>query len=279
MTFRTWLCAPALHPNLVNKAVEVGADIALLDLEDSIPVDRKAAARAALLDHFRDPPALPIAVRINSLASTDGLKDLLFLLDHALAPTAILLPKAILPAEVSLATSVFRERGVTSIQIFAIVETVTSLWSLRALTAAPPGLDGLIFGAADFAADLGVPPTATDLRFVVQEIALAAKRFGLAAIDSPCFALRDPAQLAREAEDARRLGFTGKIAIHPDQVALLNERFSPSPEALDDARELVAASEREHGSPILRVNDGMVGPPFLKYARQVLSSAGPPRRR
>jgi len=276
---RSWLCAPAFHPHLIAKATAVAADIALIDLEDSIPADRKADARATLLDHFREPPALPVAVRINSLSTTDGLKDLLFLLDHAIAPSVVLLPKVVLPAEVSLATSLFRERAMTSIQIFAIIETVSSLWALRTLTAAPPGLSGLIFGAADFAADLGVPPTVTDLRFVKQEIALAARRFGVAAIDSPCFHLRDGAELDLETQDARRLGFVGKIAIHPDQIPMINERFSPSPQALDDARKLVAASEHERASAILRIGDSMVGPPFLKYARQVLSNAAPGRRR
>jgi len=276
---RSWLCAPAFHAKLLDKAIEASADIALIDLEDSIPADRKADARATLVDHFREPAGVPVAVRINSLATTDGLKDLLFVLDHAIVPSVILLAKANLPAEAALATALFRERACPAIEVFAIIETVSSLWSLRTLTATPPGLSGLVFGAADFAADLGVPPTVTDLRFVKQEIALAARRFGVAAIDSPCFQLRDRAELDLETQDARRLGFAGKIAIHPDQVPLINERFAPSPQAVDDARELIAASERDRASAIQRIGDRMIGPPFLKYARQVLSSAAPVRRR
>jgi len=279
MPMRSWLCAPALGPNLVKKSIEVAADIALFDLEDSVPADRKDAARAALLAHYQTRPALPTAVRINSLSTTDGLKDILFLLDHAIVPAAVMLPKAVLPCEANLAASLFKERGVASIQIFAIIETVSSLWSLRGLPGAPGGLRGLVFGAADFAADLGVPPTVTDLRFVKQEIALAARRFGLEAIDSPCFQLRGGGRLDLEICEARRLGFTGKIAVHPSQIAAINSSFTHSPQALDDARRLVDASEHDPETAIRRIEDEMVGPPFVKYARQVLASAEQGRRR
>jgi citrate lyase beta subunit len=276
---RSWLCAPAFTTQLAAKACEVGADLALFDLEDSVPVDRKEAARYALRGQLQDPPVVATAVRLNVLSSSDGLKDLLFLLDHGLVPSALLLPKAVLPDEVSLASALLRERGVTSTRIFAIIETVHSLWALRTLTAAPAGFAGLIFGAADFAADLGVAPTVTDLRFVKQEIALAARRFGLTAIDSPCFQLRDQGRLALELDDARRLGFSGKIAIHPAQVAAINQSFTPSAQAVEQARKLVDAAAHAPDAAILRVEDEMIGPPFLKHARRVLATAAPALRR
>jgi citrate lyase beta subunit len=273
MRHRSWLCASAFTTHLADKACQVGADVAHFDLEDAVPAGRKAAARSALLAQLAAPIEVATAVRINSLSTSDGLKDLLFLLDHKLAPDVIVLPKVVLPNDVSLAAALFAERGITSIQIFAIIETVSSLWSLRTLTAAPAGLAGLIFGAADFRADLGVPPTVTDLRFAQQEIALAARRFALTAIDSPCFQLRDAARLELELTTAHQLGFAGKIAIHPCQVGAINQQFSPSLQAVDDARRLVDASDRDPGNAILRVDDEMVGPPFVKYARHVLDRA------
>ncbi len=276
---RSWLCASAFTTHLAEKATGAGADLALFDLEDSVPADRKAAARDALRVRLRACPGLPTAVRINSLSSYEGVKDLLFLLDHELAPHVLLLPKTVLPNDVSLAAALLAERQLAGVQIYAIIETVSSLWSLRTMPSAPPGLAGLIFGAADFRADLGVPPTGTDLRFVQQDIALAARRFGLVAIDSPCFALEDPARLDAELAEAHALGFAGKIAIHPGQVAAINHRFTPSREAVDDARRLVDASDRDPSCTIFRVDDEMVGPPFLKYARHVLDSARQARRR
>jgi (S)-citramalyl-CoA lyase len=276
---RSWLCASAFTAHLADKARAVAADVAHFDLEDSVPADRKAAARLALQARFAARPEVATAIRINSLSTAEGLKDLLFLLDQEITPDILVLPKAVLPNDLSLAAGLLAERGIASVQLFAIIETVASLWALRGLTSAPPGLAGLIFGAADFRADLGVPPTVTDLRFVQQDIALAARRFGLAAIDSPCFQLDDPAALARELDDARALGFSGKIAIHPGQVAAINQRFTPSREAVDDARRLVAASDRDPSQPILRVDNQMVGPPFVKYARHVLAAAGSARRR
>jgi citrate lyase beta subunit len=279
MLMRSWLCASVLSSHLVDKAVEVGADLALCDLEDAVLPERKADARDALLAQLARPRRIATAVRINCLSSSDGLKDLLLLLDHGLLPDVILLPKAVLPDELHLVAALFRERGVTATQVFAIIETAASLWALRTLTSAPPALSGLIFGAADFAADLGVHPTETDLQFVLQDIALAACRFGLTAIDSPCFRLNDRARLASELDIARRLGFAGKIAIHPSHVAAINAAFSPSSSAVAHARELVAADDEAAGSAILRVGDEMVGPPFLKYARRVLAGAEPSRRR
>jgi citrate lyase subunit beta/citryl-CoA lyase/(S)-citramalyl-CoA lyase len=275
MPVRSWLCAPALNSKLVAKALEVAADVVLFDLEDSVPSTGKEAARQALLTHFKNSPQIATAVRVNSLCTCAGLKDLLFLIEHAIAPDILLLPKAMLPGDINVATALFKERNMGSIQVFAIIETVDSLWTLRTLHAAPSGLRGLIFGAADFAADMGVQPTCADLRFARQEIALAARRFGVAAIDSPCFQLLDEARLDCETCAARDLGFVGKIAIHPRQVSRINQLFTPSAQALDNARKLVAASEQQPEHSILRVDDGMVGPPFLKYARQVLS--GRPR--
>lgn len=278
MLTRSWLCAPVFNARLADKAVEVGADLALFDLEDSVPAERKDEAREALRARFATPVQVATGIRINVLSSSHGLRDLLCVLDHGIAPDVLMLPKTALPDEVNLASALLRERGVTATKIFAVIETVSSLWSLRTMTSAPAGLSGIVFGAADFAADLGVAPTATDLAFAQQDIALAARRFGLVAIDSPCFQLRGGGRLAAELRDARRLGFTGKIAIHPGQVAAINQSFLPSAQAVEHARRLVDAATATPDA-ILEVDDGMVGPPFVKHARQVLATAPAPTAR
>ncbi len=272
MRLRSWLCAPALRARLGNKAREVQADIALFDLEDSVPENRKEAARCSLVEHFARPLGITSAVRVNSLASYDGLKDVLFLVDRAIVPDIIVLPKALLPGEPTLVASLFAQRGLRPPAVFCVIETAQSFWSLRVLGGSPAGLGGLIFGAADFAAELGVAPESADLRLVRQEIAVAARRFGVPAIDSPCFQLRNGARLRREARAGRRLGFDGKIAIHPGQVPLINELFTESAQTLDHARRLVEGFERNPESAIWQLDDAMVGPPFIKYARRILSA-------
>ena len=270
MTFRSWLCASALKSNLLDKARESGADAAVIDLEDAVPANAKHTARLALRAHFEKSTCMPIAIRINSLATYAGLCDLMFLLDERIEPDMIVLPKAILPAEVSLATALLEERGLSSVRILAIIETVSSLCALRTLHCKPQRLDGLMFGAADFAADLGIPLEDADLRFVKQEIVLSAHRLGTVAIDSPCFALRDCAQIERETHAARLLGFVGKVAIHPAQIAVINASFTPSPQTVDRARRLVAAARHDSDKAVFAVEDQMVGPPFVKYAEHVL---------
>jgi citrate lyase beta subunit len=271
--FRSWLCASALKTNLVHKAREVGADVAVIDLEDSVPADAKHAARLALHGHFQHAAHVRRAVRINSLATCAGLSDLLFLLDQKIAPDFIILPKANLPSEATLAATLLEERGMGSVSLFAIIETASSLYSLRTLTGRPDRLAGLMFGAADFAADLGVSLEDADLRFIQQEVVLAAARLGVHAVDSPCFALRDPSRVAREAREAQRLGFTGKIAIHPSQVGTINTLFTPSSQMLERARRLVDAALDDPSKAVFEDQDQMVGPPFIKYALRVLTDA------
>ena len=271
MALRSWLCASALRSNLLDKARETGADIAVIDLEDAVPAGSKQAARLALKSHFDQPARARIAVRINSLATYQGLSDLLYLLDERIEPDFLILPKAILPAEITLATALLEERGLADVGILAIIETASSLCSLRALTSKPPRLAGLMFGAADFATDLGVALEDADLRFARQEIVLAARRLGTTAIDSPCFAIRDVEQLAHETRDGRLMGFVGKVAIHPSHVAAINSSFSPSPQVLDRARRLVAAARHDPDNAVFAVDNQMVGPPFVKYAEHVLA--------
>lgn len=272
MRMRSWLCAPALRSNLLEKALEAHADIALFDLEDSVPADRKEAARAHLSHHFAAPMGIASAIRLNGLRTYDGLKDLLFLVDRAVVPEFLVLPKALLPGDPILAASVFAQRGLRTPAIFCVIETAQSLWSLRSSGGFPGGLGGLIFGAADFAADLGVPPLHADLRLVRQEIALTARRLGVVAIDSPCFQLRSEVRVRREGRAARGLGFHGKIAIHPAQVTPINELFTESEQAVDHARRLVERFESNPDSAIQQFDDAMVGPPFIRYARSILSA-------
>jgi citrate lyase beta subunit len=257
----------------VEKALEVRADVALFDLEDSVRAEDKDPARTALSRPFAATlRGVTTAIRINALATYEGLKDLLFLVEHTIVPDILVLPKALLPGDPALAASIFAQRELTPPAIFCIIETAHSLWSLRTFGDAPRGLSGLMLGSADLAADLGIPPMAADLRFLRQEIALAARRFGVAAIDSPCFQLRNEARLRREVRAARRLAFDGKVAIHPAQVAVINELFTPSAQALDQARRLVDGFESNPRKAILELDEAMVGPPFVKYARRVLSA-------
>ena len=156
------------------------------------------------------------------------------------------------------------------VRLFAIVETVASLCSLRELRAPPRGLCGLHFGAADLAADLGIDLEDADWSNVRYEIGLIARRLGVSAIDTPCFQYRDHDPLRRELAEAKRFGFTGKIAIHPSQVSIINQFFTPSPREVESAERLVRAHEQGGDGAIFTIDGQMAGPPFLKQALHVM---------
>lgn len=268
---RTFLVTPALDPSRFDKAVVVGADVGLLDLEDGVPVAFKAEARRLCIDHLRRArhPG-PMTVRINSLRTVDGLRDVLALLDAGVQPDAVLLPKVESPMELQQLDELLGDR-MPAAALLAIVETPRGVSSVDAIATATPRLRGLIFGAADLSAQLGVPLTWEPMLYARSRIAMAANAAGLAAIDSPFFDLEDPAGLMEETRRARALGFTAKIVIHPDQVDLIHEALRPPAHMVDHARRVLAQADDGKGG-IHLVGGNMVGPPLVAAARRVLAS-------
>ena len=272
MKVRSWLCSSSLKAGLFDKAAQVGVDIAHLDLEDSVPAAQKDAARFALISQLATPGTLTTALRINALGTSAGLKDLLFLVENRLCVDIVILPKVSSMRDVSLAGGLLRAIN-PSVKLFAVIETVEAFRGLRSLSAVPACLGGFIFGAADFAADLGVDRRLARLGHVKQEICMTARQFGLVAIDSPCLEFRDPAKLRAEIEEATALGFTGKIAIHPAQVAAINESFIPTQQAIDHALSVLEVQADVGDSAIAELGDEMIGPPFVRRAHEVLARA------
>ncbi len=271
LRIRSWLCASALKGDLARKALQVSADIAHLDLEDAVPDALKDKVRRILPDFFATPCGVPVALRINPLHTLDGLRDLLFVADHGLNPDVLILPKIVAPGDISQARAVIDQAGLFGVRLFGAVESVRTLWDLRS-TPHLPGLDGLIFGAADFAADVGVSLEDNDFAAIRQEIVLIARRLGVAAIDSPCFRLDSEAALNDELRLARRVGFDGKIAIHPAQVAAINASFEPTEKDLDKAREILRMHDGNPQNVIFNLDGAMIGPPLIRQARRLLQA-------
>ncbi|QSQ26342.1 CoA ester lyase [Pyxidicoccus parkwayensis] len=268
---RTFLVTPALDPSRFDKAVAVGADVGLLDLEDGVPMHLKAEARRLAIEHLCLSRQLgPMTVRINSLRTMDGLRDVLALLDSGVQPDAILLPKVESPMELQQLDELLGER-IPDAALLAIIETPRGVSAVDAIAAATPRLRGLIFGAADLSSQLGVPLTWEPMLYARSRIAMAASIAGLSAIDSPFFDLEDPAGLAEETRRASTLGFTAKIVIHPDQVDIIHNALRPSARMVDHARRVLAQADDGKGG-IHLVGGSMVGPPLVAAARRVMAS-------
>jgi citrate lyase subunit beta/citryl-CoA lyase len=259
------LFVPADRPDRFGKALGSGASGAILDLEDAVSPDRRAYARdqvRAFLDAHDDLGR--VAVRINPAHTPDGRQDLA-MLAGARRPAAVVVPKA---GDAADCGRVSDEIG--DVAQIVLIESARGLAHCESIALAPHVL-ALAFGPYDLAAELG-GETATDVmqphRSRMLVAARAAERW---AIDGPSREFGDPSIPARDAEHARRLGYDGKLLIHPAQLAPVRGAFAPSPEEVEYARRIVEAAQRSNPA----VLDGtMIDPPIIIAAERVLRRAG-----
>lgn len=265
---RSILCTPGLDPERFENGFRAGADAVLLDLEDSIPPEHKALARRNVTEFLaaRDDQR-PWAVRINRLSSRDGLYDLMALLESDARPDLVMFTKVESPYEMEMAHNLFTERGL-DIDCAAVVETARGMAGVADI-AASPRVKMLIFGAADFSLDLSIKFSWRGLEQARFQLVLASAVADVVAVDSPYFNIGDPEGLVRECAESRGMGFTGKIALHPNQIAAVNNAFSPSPRSVEEARRILDAVHQDAGG-IHMVDGHMIGPPFVKMAERVL---------
>lgn len=264
MSDRSFLFVPGNRPDRFDKAYAAGADVLLLDLEDAVaPVD-KHAARAAIKDWLR--PDKPVYLRINGI-ETDW-----FAMDLGLVSLpgvrGIALPKA----EEPRAIEEIRRHAGNETSILPIVETALGLWNVMAVASAI-GVSRIAFGSVDFQLDTGIGGDGEELLQARSQLVLASRVAGLLPpIDGVTVALDDPLALASDVARARRLGFGGKLAIHPKQVAAINSGFLPPPEEMAWARRVVDAAAGALYNAV-RVDGKLVDRPIIERARAVLAAA------
>jgi (S)-citramalyl-CoA lyase len=211
------------------------------------------------------------ALRINSLRTPHGLRDILALLDSGAQPDALFLPKVDSAEDLRILTDILGDRLAAAIFI-VLIETTAALCAVEEIAAASPRVRALVFGAADYSTELGTAMGWESLFYARSRIAVAAIRAGISALDTPYFDLDDMEGLREETRRSRALGFHGRVAVHTRQVATINEEHTPKPEAVARARRIVAATE-EHGGQIAVVDGDMIGPPMVLAARRVLALA------
>lgn len=273
MRLRSLLFLPATRLDRLDKALASGADTVVLDLEDGVGPGDKAAARAALGDLAGGRLAScagRIAVRINALATPEGIRDMAALLDWPCWPAMIVVPKVEAAAEVRQVAALVSAHSPAPALLLTI-ETARGIAAAQEVAgAAPPGAV-LGYGSADHMAETGGTMCAASLAFGRGQIVNAAAACGLRAVDGVWLDFRDRAGLEAEARLVRSMGFAGKIGIHPDQVPPINAVFSPTPEELAQARALLEA-EAAAGGGAFAVNGRMVDAPVLARARRTVEA-------
>jgi citrate lyase subunit beta / citryl-CoA lyase len=286
---RSLLFVPADSPAKLGKALGCGADAIILDLEDSIAPARKEAARAeaaAFLAETAPQQKRPrLIVRVNGLDT--GLTDADLDAVVSARPDAIMLPKAEGGASVVHADAKLTAREALSgladgaIGILPIAtETARSLFVAGTYRDAGPRLLALTWGAEDLSTDLGAEANRDGQGQFLDPYRLArtlciagAADAGVPAIDTVYVHFRNDAGLRRECEEARRDGFAGKMAIHPGQVATINDVFTPGPDAIARAQAVIAAFAAAPGAGVVGIDGVMFDRPHLTKAERLLARA------
>lgn len=288
MRLRSLLFVPGDSERKFAKACTTGADVLVLDLEDSVAPSQKLAARAAVAGLIEDRSGRDwrCFVRPNPFDTGLTLGDLAAIVKPGL--DGLLIPKANGAADIvrighyldALEEKAGMAIGTVKIAVVA-TETPAAMFALSSYAPAHPRLVGLTWGAEDLAAAIGATGNKGadgDWSFVYQvaraQCLLAAAAADVMPIDTLYADFRDSDGLERSCRAARRDGFTGRIAIHPDQVEIINSCFSPSEAELTEARRIVAAFAAQPDAGTLGIDGKMYDIPHLKAAQRTLAAAG-----
>jgi citrate lyase subunit beta/citryl-CoA lyase len=281
---RSMMTVPVVVQRFIDKAPGAGADAVCLDLEDSVPPAEKAAARPLARKAIETMPRSGFAlyVRVNGYATGLTGDDLAGVVRPGL--DGIVLSKAdsaAMIADLDAALGPLEsERGIEAgcVAIVPLLETAKGIMEAYDVCRASPRVTAAIFGAEDFATDMAVKRTDTgeEILWARSMAAVACRAAGIAAIDTPDPNYSDEAHLRREMALAKSLGYTGKLCIHPTQVQIANETFSPSEDEIAEARAVVEAFERDglaKGLAAIAVDGKMIDTPIYWRARRLVEWA------
>lgn len=278
MVRRSILFSPGDEPELLRKAPRAGADTVVLDLEDAVAPDAKQEAREAVADVLTDPafdPDCEVCLRVNpDPAVADADLDVVFADNPRI--DAVMLPKVESADDVAVLESLLADHGVADIPIIVLCESAAGVLHAEAI-AASDSVVAVAFGAEDLSADIGASRTeeGTEVLYAREHVVLAAAAADVEAIDTVFTDIEATARLREETEFALELGFDGKMCIHPAQVPVVNDSFTPAPDRIAWAqRVLDAAAEHDmEGVGVFRVEGEMIDAPLVSRAEQIRERA------
>ena len=286
MTLKSLLFVPGDSEKKLAKAASTGADALLLDLEDAVSQDRLPAARRLVLDYLKshDRSSQQVWVRINPLNTPLSLPDLVAVMPGK--PDGIVLPKPLNASDVlqldHFLSALEQREGINAghTRILPVAtEVAGALFSLNTYAGCSARLAGLTWGAEDLATAVGASTNKKDNgefddTFVLARslCLLAAAHAGVQAIDTLSVDFRHADSLQADVQRAKRQGFSGKLAIHPDQVAIINAGFTATPEELQHAQRIVDAFAQAGGAGAVQLDGKMVDKPHLTQALRLLST-------
>jgi len=280
---RALLYMPGDDRRKIEKATKLGVDSICMDMEDGVAVNMKAEARAVIAQAMKelDFGQTERCIRINSIGSGLEKRDLAAAL--VTRPDAIVVPKVETAEQVRWVSEHIETYELSSnsklggIRLLVGVETAKGVMNIKEIAGADKRLEAIIFGGEDFAASIGAVRTkaASELIYARQATVTACAAFDLQAIDIVFIDFKDNEGLRLEAEQGAGFGFSGKQIIHPNQVAAVQEAFTPSDSALEYAKRIVESfeSSQKEGKGAYALDGKMIDMPLLKNAQKVLDRA------
>jgi (S)-citramalyl-CoA lyase len=269
---RSALFVPGSRPERFAKAAAADPDLVIIDLEDAVAADQKAAARDAALAYIATHDLLSRvrwAVRMNGLKTTAGLEDALALAEAgADCPRMVFVPKVESAAELDILASILPGDRPGFVPLVESPEGMRHAYAI----AEHPRVAAVMLGGADFCAELGVPLSWEPLALVRGTLAAACARVGKPLLDVPWIHLKDADGLRSETERVKALGFTAKTAIHPDQISTINTVFTPTDGEIAKAREALAVFQgQDHAA--MQHNGAFLEAPIIRRYERVLEIA------
>ena len=268
---RSMLFAPGNKYELLQKFSKIQPDIAIIDLEDAVPDSEKQVARENLQKYAQeDKTAVTTYVRVNALVSQHFEEDI-----RSIPPqiAGIVIPKVNDASDIERATQAI-ERNSVSAKILVGIETVKGLMSIQDIFGTA-SVFAAYFGAEDYIHDLGGLRTDgnDEVLFARTQIGISSRLFGVPVVDQIVADFSNSERFMKEAQQAKSLGFTGKLCIHPSQVPLANQSFSSTPEEIQLALELLKVYDEAvaNGTASIVYNGQMVDEALAKQARRILS--------
>jgi citrate lyase beta subunit len=262
---RSFIFTPGLNPDMFPKAIASGADMVCIELEDGIAIKDKDEARKNTIEALKTlevKSGVELVVRVNCQRTKFGLLDLEAFISSKLKVKAIMLPKVKTPDEIKFIDDLLTDCNLDT-DLHVIMETNEALQNIYDIAHSSKRIVALYFGGVDMAAELRVPNSYENLLYARSKLVHAGASVGIDVIDVPYLDLEDMNGMKKEAELVRDLGFTGKGSIHPKQINILNEIFTPSKEEISKAKRIVDQfSESDTG---LVVIDGkLIEKPVLR---------------
>jgi citrate lyase subunit beta / citryl-CoA lyase len=275
VALRSLLFVPGDDQRKLMKAAKAPADALVIDWEDAVAPGRKAVARSHTMAFLasREIFASVVLVRVNPIHSLGFAADIAHVRQvHA---EGLVLSKVVSAKDVQYAEEQLNGSGSRQgVWLFPMIESAAGLLNASAIVNSSERVAALIFGAEDFCADTGITRGREEIELLYARSAIvaAARAANRQVIDSPCLVFNDDREVAKAALRARNLGFTGKLAIHPRQLRILNKSFSPRPEEIREAQRILAAVAAS-GEGVTAVDGTMVDEAVVKRARQILEMA------